>query len=61
FAFFNWDQGFGFVTSEQTITYDAVGNNVLSREKKETTKIDEQVLNSGKAFMQRVYQEYIEY
>jgi phosphoglycerol transferase MdoB-like AlkP superfamily enzyme len=61
FAFFNWDQGFGFVTPEQTITYDAVGNNILSREKKESCKVDAQVLNSGKAFMQRVYQEYIEY
>lgn len=61
FAFFNWDQGFGFVRPEQTITYDPVGNNILSREHNTGTKADQQTLNSAKAFMQQVYQQYIEY
>jgi phosphoglycerol transferase MdoB-like AlkP superfamily enzyme len=61
FAFFNWDQGFGFVTPEQTITFDAVGNNILSPYGKVPAKVDQQVLNSAKAFMQEVYQQYIEY
>jgi phosphoglycerol transferase MdoB-like AlkP superfamily enzyme len=61
FAFFNWDQGFGFVTPEQTITFDAVGKNVLSRERKQPANVDQQVLNSAKAFMQQVYQRYIEF
>lgn len=61
FAFFNRDQGFGFATPEQTITYDAVGNIVLSRDREGSDQVDQQMLSSARAFMQQVYQEYIEY
>jgi phosphoglycerol transferase MdoB-like AlkP superfamily enzyme len=61
FAFFNWDQGFGFVTPAQTITYDALGNHVLYRRQKNQPQLDAAALTSGKSFMQEVYQQYMSY
>jgi phosphoglycerol transferase MdoB-like AlkP superfamily enzyme len=78
FAFFNWDQGLGFVTPDQTVTFDLVGKNVLfessnssiknsnsalelKKEKAAAKAPDESALNAGKAFMQEVYQAYINF
>lgn len=61
FAFFNWDQGFGFAQPGQIITYDAVGNNLLYHGEKSTGALEKQTIDAAKAFMQQVYQEYIEF
>ena len=61
FAFFNWDQGFGFAQPGQIITYDAIGNNLLYHGEKSTGALEKQTIDAAKAFMQQVYQEYIEF
>jgi phosphoglycerol transferase MdoB-like AlkP superfamily enzyme len=61
FAFFNWDQGFGFVQPGEIMTYDAVGNNLLYHEPKSSQAVEKQTIDAGKAFMQQVYQQYVEF
>lgn len=58
FAFFNWDHGFGFVTPDQTLAFDAVSNQVLGVSK---NSIKDNELVAAKSFMQEVYQQYMEY
>lgn len=69
FAFYNWDHGFGFVTPQTTIAFDAVGKQLLMDKpavdadatQHNTEKATEQALNGGKAFMQEVYEQYMSY
>jgi phosphoglycerol transferase MdoB-like AlkP superfamily enzyme len=61
FAFFNWDQGFGFVNPEQTVTYDAVGKRVLFSTGKTSRMPPKDALSAAKSFMQEVYQQYIDF
>jgi phosphoglycerol transferase MdoB-like AlkP superfamily enzyme len=58
FSFFNWDNGFGFVTTEQTVSFDNVGKRIIYKQNNSSS--DKQVEN-GKAYMQEVYQEYLNY
>lgn len=58
FSFFNWDNGFGFVTKNQTFSFDNVGRRIIYKEK--IMPSTEQVA-SGKAYMQEVYQEYLDF
>ena len=60
FAFYNWDQGFGFMTPENTIGFDAVSKQVIYSTKPNQTNADPAVI-AGKSFMQEVYQQYMEY
>lgn len=59
FAFFNWDQGFGFITPQDTSAFDAVSSQVIGNGWQHT-KEDPAVV-AGKSFMQEVYQQYMEY
>ena len=61
FAFFNWDQGFGFVQPGQVITYDAIGNNMLYHGQASSPALEQQAIRAGKAFMQTVYQQYVDF
>jgi phosphoglycerol transferase MdoB-like AlkP superfamily enzyme len=61
FAFFDWDQGFGFVTPGQTVTFDAVGKHVLYSNGKAAQVPATDALTAAKSFMQEVYQQYIDY
>ncbi len=61
FAFFNWDQGFGFVLPGQIITYDAPGNHVVYRSQEHQPQLESSALTAGKSFMQEVYQQYMAY
>lgn len=61
FAFFNWDNGFGFATKEQVISFDNVGKRIIHRKNPENTQNDEELARYGKAHMQRVFQEYLNY
>ena len=61
FAFFDWDNGFGWATPQQTITYDNVGKSIIYQEKKRAKKLDEPLEKQGKAYLQQVYQEYLDY
>jgi phosphoglycerol transferase MdoB-like AlkP superfamily enzyme len=60
FAFFDWDNGFGVVSPKQTISFDNTGKNIIYK-KSESTNEDVQLLNQGKAYMQQVFQEYLDY
>lgn len=61
FSFFNWDNGFGFATENQTISFDNVGKNIILRKNSPNAKIDNELLKNGKAYMQEVYQQYLDY
>lgn len=69
FAFYNWDDGFGFVSPQKTIAFDAIGNQVLLNKPGNSkfasiaspSDTDSQELKAGKAFMQEVYQQYMSY
>jgi hypothetical protein len=60
FAFYNWDHGFGFITPENAIGFDAVSNQVIHNATPGNDKADSAVV-AGKSFMQEVYQQYMEY
>jgi phosphoglycerol transferase MdoB-like AlkP superfamily enzyme len=60
FAFFNWDNGFGFATKEQVISYDNVGKNIILRKNKANPKLDNELLRYGQAHMQEVFQQYLD-
>lgn len=58
FSFYNWDNGFGFTTAEQTVSFDNVGKRIIYKQKAAAT---DSVLRYGKAYMQEVYGEYLSY
>jgi phosphoglycerol transferase MdoB-like AlkP superfamily enzyme len=60
FAFFNWDNGFGFATKEQVISFDNVGKNIILRKNKANPKLDNELLRYGQAHMQEVFQQYLD-
>ncbi len=61
FGFFNWDNGFGFATPEQIISFDNVGKSIILRENPANPEIDAQSVIYGKAYMQKVFQDYLDY
>lgn len=62
FAFFNWDNGFGFMMPQQTVSYDNSGRRIIYRSNKNADPKDtEKSLLYGKAFLQQVYTEYMAY
>lgn len=61
FAFFNWDNGFGFATKDQIISFDNVGKNIIMRKNIANPKIDQDLVRYGKAHMQEVFQQYLDY
>jgi phosphoglycerol transferase MdoB-like AlkP superfamily enzyme len=61
FAFFNWDNGFGFATKDQIISFDNVGKNIIMRKNAANPKIDNDLVRYGKAHMQEVFQQYLDY
>lgn len=61
FGFFNWDNGFGFATKHQIISYDNVAKNIILRKNPANQKIDDQSIFYGKAYMQKVFQDYLDY
>lgn len=60
FAFFDWDNGFGIVTPEQSISFDNIGKNIIYRQNTGYSRNDS-LLSMGKAYMQSVFQHYINY
>lgn len=61
FAFFNWDNGFGFATKAQIVSFDNVGKNIILRKNAPDPKTDTELVHYGKAYMQLVFQEYLDY
>ena len=60
FAFFNWDNGFGFASKDQVISFDNVGKNIILRKNKANPKLDNELLRYGQAHMQEVFQQYLD-
>lgn len=60
FAFFDWDDGFGVVNPIQSISFDNTGKRILYK-KVEKSPEDDNLLRKGKAYIQQVYQEYLDY
>ncbi len=58
FAFFSWDNGLGFISENQCVTFDNVGKNILYETKKNSTATQTN-LTSGKAYLQTAYQQFI--
>jgi phosphoglycerol transferase MdoB-like AlkP superfamily enzyme len=61
FAFFNWDNGFGFANNEQIISFDNIGKNVILKKNSLNSNSDSVLISNGKAYMQEVYRQYLEY
>jgi phosphoglycerol transferase MdoB-like AlkP superfamily enzyme len=60
FAFFSWDNGMGFIDSQQCVTFDNVGKTVLYNSNAKDTALTEKTLDHAKAYLQYVYRQFIE-
>lgn len=62
FAFYDWDNGFGFMMPQQAVAYDSQGKRIIYRKNSNVdVKLTEEALINGKAFMQQIYTEYLSY
>ena len=61
FGFFNWDNGFGFATTDQVLSFDNVGKNIILRKHAAYPEIDSELVAKGKAYMQELFQQYLDY
>jgi len=62
FAFFDWDNGMGFMLDGQTISYDNLGKQVVYTQNAKADKATNQkALLYGKAFLQEIFTEYMAY
>ena len=59
FAFFTWDNGFGFMEDQHYVTFDNVGKSILYNSNVKDMAQTNHNLNSGKAYLQTVYQHFI--
>lgn len=59
FAFFSWDNGLGFINDKQCVTFDNIGKNILYNSNAKDNLQTNKNLNSGKAYLQTVYQQFI--
>ncbi len=62
FAFFDWDNGFCFMTPQQVVSYDNSGQRIVyTGNKNADAKATDKALLYGKAFLQEVFTEYMSY
>lgn len=62
FAFFDWDDGMGFILPGQAVSYDNAGKRVTYTKKPTAPKSEtDKALLLGKAFLQEVFTEYMAY
>jgi phosphoglycerol transferase MdoB-like AlkP superfamily enzyme len=59
FAYFSWDNGFGFIEDKHTVTFDNYGKRVAYNSKPQDTAKTKALVKSGKAYIQTVYQNFI--
>ncbi|RQO74179.1 sulfatase [Pedobacter sp. KBW06] len=60
FAYFTWDNGMGFIDNQQCVTFDNVGKMILDNSNPKDKVKTTQVLDHAKAYLQKVYQQFIE-
>jgi phosphoglycerol transferase MdoB-like AlkP superfamily enzyme len=58
-AFFDWDNGFGFMLPDQAVSYDNSGQRMIYVKNKGVAT--DKALLTGKAFMQQIFTEYLAY
>jgi len=62
FAFFDWDNGFGFMMPEQSVSFDNLGREVIYTKHTNANKaVTEKALLYGKAYLQQVFTDYMAY
>jgi phosphoglycerol transferase MdoB-like AlkP superfamily enzyme len=62
FAFFTWDDGFGVVTPEQSLSFDNVGNKIIYLENIAVQdSLNQKLKNVGQAYLQETYRQYLNY
>jgi phosphoglycerol transferase MdoB-like AlkP superfamily enzyme len=62
FAFFDWDNGMGFMLPQQAVSYDNAGQRVSYIKNPDAPKIrTDETLLLGKAFLQQVFTEYMKF
>ncbi|NEU07226.1 sulfatase-like hydrolase/transferase [Flavihumibacter sp. R14] len=61
FSFFSWDNGFGFATQDQTISFDNPSQQIIYHKKIKNNESDSTSLRIGKAYMQEVFQTFLNY
>lgn len=59
FAFFSWDDGFGFIDGKHCVTFDNIGKNVLYNSAPKDTAQTNVILRKGKSYLQTAYQQFI--
>jgi len=60
FAFFSWDNGMGFIDNKQCVTFDNVGKLVLYNDNPKDVTHTETLTKNGKAYLQTIYQQFIQ-
>lgn len=62
FAFFDWDNGLGFMQPAQSISYDNEGNKVIyTRKTNVRESLTDETLTKGQAYLQKVFTTYLNY
>lgn len=62
FGFYSWDNGFGYVDAEKSVSYDPIGNKIIFNVPKNLSeKNKKEALNHAKAMMQSVYKDFLNY
>jgi len=59
FAFFSWDDGFGFLDDKHCITFDNIGKNILYNSNPKDSVEANKNLKRGKSYLQTAYQQFI--
>ncbi|HET8828051.1 MAG TPA: sulfatase-like hydrolase/transferase [Pelobium sp.] len=62
FAFYSWNNGFGFINeNKKAISFDAVGNQVIYKDKFSSEKAKNDALRNAKGLMQNIFTDYMNY
>jgi phosphoglycerol transferase MdoB-like AlkP superfamily enzyme len=62
FAFFTWDNGFGVVTPEQSLSFDNVGKNIIYlKDSSVNDSVTQNLKIIGQAYLQETYRQYLNY
>lgn len=58
FAFYDWDNGLGLMLEQQRVSFDQVGKRIIEQVPE---KQDAETLKLGQAYMQVIYQQYLDF
>jgi phosphoglycerol transferase MdoB-like AlkP superfamily enzyme len=59
FAFFTWDDGFGFIANKHCVTFDNIGKNILYNSAPKDSSQTNINIEYGKSYLQTAYQQFI--